>query len=349
MYDTYQALQYHMMTTIQGAKDDQQQVFQRCHLQILRSLYNDDDGSSSSSSSEKELSNNDNNEEDCTNNSGNETEDKGCDSEGEGPVSSQIWELIDRFLLRRREYLPQLQRQIYWNEIYAEASTRRDHFISISSAEEQQQQISVSRAPSITPRNLAFSSMKRRSLSPPNSHNNLSLTPLTNNRNTMGNTINAHELSEVSIPSWNFVSSMVQHRQGACTRSCDAFRSEPFLQSLLDEAKARCKVLEVSLQALKKKKNEMAADIDHSGSGNKRGSTEPSSPASKRVKFESSDDQSFTGISFFKRSDPISESIDRDESDQTKYSDSIMQHQIKLNLWLSLSKSVEKIIVVGNQ
>eukprot|EP00986_Skeletonema_menzelii_P010109 scaffold4788_cov82-Skeletonema_menzelii.AAC.2 len=328
------------MTTIQGAKDDQQrqqQLFQKCHMQILRSLYYDNDGSSS----EKGLHNN----EDCTDGNETEHEDKRIDSEGEGPVSSQIWELIERFLQRRREYLPQLQRQMYWNEIHAEASSRRDHFISILSSEEEERQISFSRAPSLTPRNLAFSAVKRRSLSTPNSHN-LSLTPLTNNRNTMSNDINSHELSEVSIPSWNFISRMVQHRQDACTKSCDAFRSEPFLQSLLDEAKARCKVLESSLQELKKKK-EVAADIDHSG--NKRGSTAPSSPASKRVKFENSEDQSFTGISFFKRSDPIPESIDRDESDQTKYSDSIMQNQVKLSLWLLLSKSVEKLIVVGNK
>ena len=325
------------MTTTQGVKDDQQrqqQLFQRCHLQILRSLYKDDDGSSSSSSREKGLDNTD----------GNETDGKAIDSEAESPVSSEIWELIDRFLQQRREYLPQLKQQIHWNEIFAEATSRRDHFISTSS-EEQQQQASLSRAPSLTPRNLAFSAVKRRSLSTPNSHMNLSLTPLTSNRNTMSN-INSHELSEVTIPSWNFISRMVQQRQDTCTKSCDAFRSEPFLQSLLDEAKARHKVLEVSLQALKKK-NELEADIDHNR--NKRGNTTPSSPEAKRVKFDNYEDKYVTGISFFKRSEPIPKPFDHDDSSQAKYSDSIMQNQIKLNLWLSLSKSVEKIIDMGNK
>eukprot|EP00984_Skeletonema_dohrnii_P003976 scaffold1362_cov103-Skeletonema_dohrnii-CCMP3373.AAC.2 len=330
------------MTATQGAKDDQQrqqQLFERCHLQILRSLYKDDDGSSSSSRE----NGSDNNERDNTN--GNETDDKAIDSEAEGPVGSEIWELIDKFLQQRKEYLPQLKQQIHWNEIFAEASSRRDHFISTSSEEQQQQQASLFRAPSLTPRNLAFSAVKRRSLSTPNSHMNLSLTPLTSNRNTMSN-INSHELSEVTIPSWNFISRMVQQRQDTCTKSCDAFRSEPFLQSLLDEAKARCKVLEVSLQALKKK-NELEADIDHNR--NKRGSTTPSSPEAKRVKFDNFEDKCVTGISFFKRSEPIPKPFDHDECSQAKYSDSIMQTQIKLNLWLSLSKSVEKIIDVGNK
>lgn len=332
-----------MTATIQAANDDQQQqqlLFQRCHLQILRSLYNDD-GSSSSSEERVRLDDEDN-EQDHTD--GKETDDKVIDSEGEIPVSNEIWELIDRFLQQRREYLPQLQRQMHWNEIYTEASSRRDHFISMSSEEEQHQQASLSRAPSLTPKHLAFSAMKRSTLSPANSHMTLSLTPLTNNRNTMGNNINSHGLSEVSIPSWNFIIRMVQNRQDACTKSCDAFRSEPFLQSLLGEAKARCKVLEVSLQALKKK-NEIAADTDLNVK--KRDSRAPASPSAKRVKFD--EDKSFSGISFFKRRDPIPEQVDDDESSQAKNSDSIMQNEVKLNLWLSLSKSVEKIIDAGNK
>lgn len=331
-----------MTATIQAANDDQQrqqQLFQRCHLQILRSLYNDEDGSSSEDKLDDKQDHTD----------GKETDDKVTDSESESPVSSEIWELIDRFLRQRREYLPQLQRKMHWNEIYEEASSRRDHFISMSS-EEEQHQASLSRAPSLTPRNLAFSAMKRSSLSPANSRMTLSLTPLTNNRNTMGN-INSHGLCEVSIPSWNFISRMVQNRQDSCTKSCDAFRSEPFLQSLLDEAKARCKMLEISLQALKKK-NEIAADTDHN-IGNKRDSTAPTSPAAKRVKFDSCDafeDKCVTGISFFKRRDPIPEPVyGGDKTNQAKNSDSIMQNQIKLNLWLSLTKSVEEIIDAGNK
>ncbi len=340
-----------MTITRQGAKDDQrrqqQQFFQRCHLQILRSLYNDDDGGGGGgSSSEKGID-----DSAIDNTDGNEANEKVTDSGEEGPVSSEIWELIDRFLQQRREYLPQLQRQIHWNEIFAEASSRRNHFISISSEEEEeqhQQQASLYRAPSLIPRNLAFSAVKRRSLSTPNNHINLSLTPLTNNRNAMTSrsNIQSHELSEVSIPSWNFISRMVKQRQDACTKSCDAFRSEPFLQSLLHEAKARCKVLEVSLQALK---DEMAANINHSGK--KRVSTAPSGPAAKRVKFEDiAQEMCVTAISFFERSEPLPKSIDPNESNQIKYSDSIMQNQIKLNLWLSLSKSVEKIMIdVGKE
>lgn len=330
-------------TTQQGVKDDQrrqQQVFQRCHLQILRSLYNEDGGSISS---EKGI---DDNEQDNTD--GNTTADKVINSEEEGPVSSQIWELIDRFLQQRREYLPQLQRQIHWNEIFAEASSRRDHLISISSEKQHhhQQASSLSRAPSLTPRNLAFSAVKRRSLSTtPNNHINLSLTPLTNNRNAMTSRINNDELSEVSIPAWNFISRIVKQRQDGCTKMCDSFRSEPFLQSLLDEAKERCKVLEVSLQAFK---NEMAANINHNGK--KRGSsTTLSSPVAKRVKFDNSRKKCDTGISFFKRSEPLPETIDPNESNDIKYSDSMMQNQIKLNLWSSLSNSVEKIIGVGKK
>jgi len=96
-----------------------------------------------------------------------------------------------------------------------------------------------------------------------------------------------------------------------------------------------------------KKKNELEADIDHNR--NKRGSTTPSSHEAKRVKFDNFEDKCVTGISFFKRSEPIPKPFDHEESNQAKYSDSIMQNQIKLNLWLSLSKSVEKIIDIGNK
>lgn len=336
------------MTTRQRAEDERwrrqhqhQQSFQRCHLQILRSLYNDDDDGGCGRRSEKGI--NDNCiEQDHTD--GNDTNENINYSEKEGPVSSEVWELIDRFLQQRREYLPQLQRQMHWNEIVAEASSRRNHVIS-KSFEEEQQQVALSRAPSLTPRNLAFSAVKRRSLSTPNNHNNLSLTPVTNNRNAMTSRSNnnSHGLTEVSIPSWNFISRMVKQRQEACTKSCDAFRSEPFLQSLLHEAKARCKVLEVSLQSLK---DGIAVNIDHNGK--KRGCTATFCSATKRVKFEDiPPEMCVTGISFFERSEPLHEMIDPDECNQINYSDSSMQRQIKLNLWMSLSKSVEDIIDVG--
>lgn len=326
----------------QGANNHQrrrrQQQFQACHLQILRSLHNAD-GISDGNNNEKNADTN----QQQHNIDDNNVNQKNAKSD-ERPVSSEIWSLIDRFIEQRREYLPQLQRQIHWNEISAEATSQRDHFLSTNSEKDQ---AASTRMSSLTPQNLHFSAVKRRSSSTPNNSNtnNLSLTPLTNNRNALASTVGntSHELSDISIPSWNFITKMVTQRQNTCKKSCDSFRSEPFLQKLLDEAKERCDTLEISLQTLK---NEMAANSNSNHEGGDKGNPSSSSGrTAKRVKFDSSQDKCVTGITFFKTNDPLPEAIDTNRSDQIICEDAIMQQQIKLSLWIFLSKSVEQVII----
>lgn len=331
-----------MSTEQQGANNHQrrrqQQQFQACHLQILRSLHNAD--GSDGNNNEK---NADDNEQQHNINDNNVHQNAKSD---ERPVSSEIWSLIHRFIEQRREYLPQLQRQIHWNEISAEAASQRDHFLSTNSGKDQ---AASTQMPSLTPQNLHFSAVKRRSLSTPsnsNTKNNLSLTPLTNNRNALASTVGntSHEFSDISIPSWNFITKIVTQRQNMCKKSCDSFRSEPFLQKLLDEAKERCDTLEISLQTLK---NEMAAKSNRNHEGGDKGtpSSSSSSRTAKRVKFDSSQDKKcVTGITFFKTNDPLPEA-DTNRSDQIICDDTIMHQQIKLSLWLLLSKSVEQVII----
>lgn len=316
---------------MQGGTDNQRlHQFQKCHLQILRSLYNDN----RSCASEERI---DDNKKDCIDSNNQIFDLEEC------PVSSEIWELIERFIHQRREYLPQLKRQIYWNEIYLEATSSRDNYFHSRISSQQEPSINV--PSSVSPRKI-FSAVKRRSTSTPNNNNNLYLTPLTNNRIALtSSNNNSHELSDISIRSWNFISRVVKQREDACTKSCDSLRSEPFLRRLLDEAKARCMLLEVSLQALK---HEMAAKISHIGK--KRDSATIFSTAAKRVKFDrifdSSQEKCVTGVSFFKGSEPFPETMDPTE---VICADSFMQKQIKLKLWLSLSKSVEQIIEVDKK
>ena len=321
------------MTTESEGKDQQQQGFQNCHLQILRSLY-----SSDAECSDKRGLGGNNEEEKAT---GNKADEKVIESEEESPVSSELWDLICRFLQQRRGYIPRLQRQIHWNDIFSEASSRLDLFMSAYAEEEAQ---SSYRAPSFTPRNLAFSAVKRRSLSTPNSHTNSSLTPLTNNRNQN----NSQELKKVSITSWNFISRIVKRRQDKCAKLCDAFRSEPFMQALLDEAEERCEVLKFKLKALKK--NQLTTDAGNFESKRNRSSTPLHSPPAKRIKFDiSRDKKCATGISFFQRVASSPEHIKLDENSHFNYSNSIMQIQIKLNLWSELSNSVKTVVEVGNK
>lgn len=328
-----------MMSTEQQGANRRQQQFQACHLQILRSLHNADGSDGNNNEKNADTNEQQHNIDLLSVNQKNAKSD-------ERPVSSEIWSLIDRFIGQRREYLPQLQRQIHWNEISAEATSQRDHFHFLSTNSEKDQAAST-RMPSLTPQNLHFSAVKRRSSSTPNNSNtnNLSLTPLTNNRNALASTVGdtSHELSDISIPSWNFITKMVTQRQNSCKKSCDSFRSESFLQKLLDEANERCDTLEISLLALK---NEMAANSNSNHEGGDKGNpSSSSSRTAKRVKFDNSQDKCVTGITFFKTNDPLPEAIDTNRNDQIICEDAIMQQQIKLSLWLLLSKSVEQVII----
>ena len=249
--------------------------FRKCHLQILRSLYDRQGGRGDGDSISSALlggavgandgSNGCGGGCECGENGNGENgnaaanvkrekidrDAAGNDSVTESPVGSGVWVLIERFLQQRKEYRPHEQRHFHWLKVNAEAKYRLDHLLSMSSSvEEDDIRPSQSRL-SLTPRTPIFSMSGRGSTS------NLSLTPLSSNRNPPRSSQSDRDVAS-AIPSWNLINQMVQRRSRLCNRSCQSFRSQPFLAELQNEAQMRCEVLEtvlVNLNMGKRKNN----------------------------------------------------------------------------------------------
>jgi len=175
----------------------------------------------------------------------------GNENVNESPVCSGVWVLIERFLQQQKEYRPHEQRHLHWLKVNDEAKSRLDHLLSMSSSvEEDDIRPSQSRL-SLTPRAPIFSMSGRGSTS------NLSLTPLGSNRNPPRSSQSERDVAS-AIPSWNLINQLVQRRSRLCNRSCQSFRSQPFLAELQNEAQMRCEVLEtvlVNLNMGKRKNN----------------------------------------------------------------------------------------------
>ena len=261
------------------------QPFRKCHLQILRSLYdgqvagNDivaiecqDDGEKSANKSLMDDEDQDVNN--STDDAGSDimSDDANAQEEGEleksvnndvssghvveeSPVGNEVWVLIDQFLKRRSDYHPYKERLNHWSKVNDEAKSRIEHLSSISSSMEEEEKplpSILSRArKSLTPRTPKLFSLMGRGTT--NSLRNLSLTPQSSNRNANnGNKLSQNDIELVgSIPSWNLINQMLQRRSQLCTESCQLFRSQPFLTQLHDEAEMRCNVLKGVLQNLK--------------------------------------------------------------------------------------------------
>ena len=170
------------------------------------------------------------------------------------PIRSEVWDLIELFLQHRMNYRPHKQRQLHWSKISTEAKSRIDNLLSSSSvAGEEEEGTTNNRTVLTTPRTPMFTVIRRGSTTTPHQS---SLTPQSSNRNnnptkTSQSSDRDGIASSSAIPSWNFINHMVQRRSRLCTQSCQSFRSMPFLDKLQSEANMRCKTLGMALVDLK--------------------------------------------------------------------------------------------------
>ena len=301
------------------------QPFRKCHLQILRSLYDDgqiagsdvetidrhQDGGEKSANKSLMIHDEDEDVDNSTVDDGGSemSDDANVKEEGElnkkvnndvssgyaaeeSPVGNEVWVLIDQFLKRRSEYHPYKERSNHWSKVNDEAKSRIEHLSSISSfmmEEEEKKPLPsiLSRArQSLTPRTPTLFSMMGRGTGALGT--NLSLTPQSSNRNANNdNKLSQNDIELVSsIPSWNLINQMLQRRSRLCTESCHSFRSQPFLTQLHDEAQMRCNVLKGVLQKLKME--EVVGSNKHVAENNKKreGLAMMMNPARKRQRLE---------------------------------------------------------------
>lgn len=340
--------------------------FRKCHLQILRSLYDfqgdQGDGDQPSSSSallgggdganessnggdggrgengnegnvDAAKSNPDAPEDIITNERGNKSDRHavGNHNASESPVDSGVWVLIERFLRHQKEYRPHEQRQLHWSKVNAEAKSRLDHLLS-KSVEEDDFRPLQSRS-SLTPRAPMFSVSGRGSMT-----SNLSLTPLSSNRNPTSQS----DLDVASaIPSWNFIYQMSQRRSRICNQSCQSYRSQPFLAELQNEAQMRCDVLETVLANLKtgERKNN-GRDEDGSTAHHLSG---------KRRKLEMDANQPtapslFDHLCSSKYTESAKTNLDVECDCDEEY---IVETKMKIHLWSSLLSSLKTMVDDG--
>mmetsp|Transcript_505 Transcript_505/g.1121 ORF Transcript_505/g.1121 Transcript_505/m.1121 type:complete len:354 (+) Transcript_505:256-1317(+) len=339
------------------------QPFRKCHLQILRSLYvgqdgdtaqehqgdgtslgaaiNDGDGIGNGENERSEETNNNAETKHGCKEMSNDTEGAAMDkdNDSEGLVGSEIWDLIERFLQRRMEYPPHKERQIHWTEINAEAQSRLDHLVSITSSVEEEKILPMqSRSSSLTPRTPLFSVSGRGSMTP-----SMSLTPQSSNRNAPKLSQKEREMA-ITIPAWNIINQMLQRRSKLCTNSCQSFRSQPYLARLRNEADMRCNILERVMERLK-----VGTSGKHQNEKKREGTT-IRIPLGKRQKLEIDVTRPTIPSSlghFF--SNEYSSTLTRNDRDARDDEicldeDSIMETQMKLCLWSSLLSSVKEIV-----
>ena len=299
------------------------QAFRKCHLQILRSLYDGQDEGKQDGDKNEEV---DDNEEtskggsDCADDGGRTADD---DNHSEGPVSSEVWELIEQFL--QIDYRPQKELQIHWASINAEAQSRLEYLVSLSPAEEEKQ----APAQRLIPRTPLFS-VSGRGSTPSRS---MSLTPLSSNLNTHKNLLSQNDLEiATTIPSWNFINKMLARRSSLCDKSCESFRSQPFLAQLRDECEMRCNQLRLKTQKHVKREG---SSIINAGQKRQKLGVEAVRPFSLRHFF-------VTGVKT-KAPEVVQEKKSAAALDDEQQ-DSVIEVQMKLSLWRSLFSSVKDIV-----
>ena len=330
------------------------QPFRKCHLTILRSLYDDGQecGTDTGETNKEEDMNTDDKQKDhdapsSTNNSeasGNSHMD--VMEEEEGIVSNDVWNLIEQYLQRRNDYLPHKQLQSHWTNINNEAKSRIEYISSISKCIEDDEKLSIRGRSSLTPRGSTpmFSITGRGSLAPTSLH----LTPQSSNKNKS----TSNELSRIdielasSIPSWNLINSMLDRRKELCTESCKSFRKQPFLTKVHDEATKRCKVLEEVLQNTK-----MGAGSNDKRKINDKKREGPRGVAgvTKRQKVGVQSRPSLLG-SFLNDhcsdEDKVADvdgNVTEQTCDEEENDEDSMKAKMKLVLWSALLKSVKEI------
>jgi len=336
------------------------QPIRKCHLTILRSLYDDGQecGTDTGETNKEEDTNTDDKQKDHDAPSSTKHSEASGNShmdviENDGTVSNDVWNLIEQYLQRRNDYLPHKQLQSHWTNINNEAKSRIEYIISSISqcVEEEEEKPSSRGRSSLTPRGSTpmFSIMGRGSLGPTSLH----LTPQSSNKNKLST---SNELSQndielaSSIPSWNLINSMLGRHKDLCTESCKSFRTQPFLTKVLDEATKRCKVLERILQSTKmgvgsnskrkineKKREGLRGVTSQVGKRQKLGESSRPSLLGSFLNDQCSDEVKVADVG-----GNATEQTCNEEEEGTDDEDS-MKAKMKLVLWSALLKSVKDI------
>ena len=334
------------------------QPFRKCHLTILRSLYDDGQecGTDTGERNKEEDTNTDDKQKDhdapSSTNKGEASGNSHMDViEEEGIVSNDVWNLIEQYLQRRNDYLPHKQLQSHWTNINNEAKSRIEYISSISKCIEEEEKPSSRGRSSLTPRGSTpmFSITGRGSLAPTSLH----LTPQSSNKNkSTSNELSQNDIELASsIPSWNLINSMLDRRKELCTESCLSFRKQPFLTKVHDEATKRCKVLEELLQSMKMGVGSNKRKMNEKKRGGSRG---VANQVGKRQKIEVSrpsllgsflNDQCLDEVNVADVGGNATEHQTCNEEEGNDDEDSIMKAKMKLVLWSALLKSVKEIIV----
>ncbi|KAL7545836.1 hypothetical protein ACHAWF_009193 [Thalassiosira exigua] len=326
------------------------QPFRKCHLQILRSLYDGDGDGDGDGGAAPERQNVADERADGSGDGGGvgegeppsivETGDElPANGDFEGPVRDEIWDLVDTFLRRRDGYGPLKEQRVHWTRVHGEARTRLDRLLATTSSREEEAKpsLQLQRSSSLTPRTPLFVASGRGSVATP-SLSLQSLTPPSSNRHGHAGRLSQGEREAAgAVPSWHFVRRMLQRRSDLCAESCRSFRSQPFLGRLRDEAEARCGTLEGALKRLKLGRGTEKQD------GKKRGGATMNSPACKRLKSGVDHSTPSSLGHFFSSGTPkLTTAQLNDECDHDE--EAIMETQMKLCLWSSLLASVKEIV-----
>ncbi len=373
--------------TTSSAGTTPSQPFLKCHLQILRSLYyasgREGQGiagghpllchrrsSATNGTDYCPGKDDEQHKEDRTNDNAMTKDDITCggltdrndmkksNHESETPVDTEIWSLIERFLQLRAQYRPHKERQLHWSKSYAESNSRLESIMLTTSSCNKSKQDghhvpSTSKSSLTTPRTTLFATYSRsgsvNALTP-----SLSLTPVSSNR-SKGTKSRANNEDHrggdlvATLPAWNFIHQMLHRRSQLSMKSCESFRSQPFLSILQKEAEMRCNLLQTILGEYRNSVQHHHLEHYENGQG-----LVLQIRAGKRRKLEHSTDfQSTTGTrpSSLKKIILSTYSNHSLESDYDNYSnadedeDFITCAQMKFHLWASLLSSVWEIIV----
>lgn len=318
--------------------------FRRCHLQVLRSLYDARHRTTSSSN----FSGGDEDNAMTTTTTTKEDDEVESANHSEKPVSNEIWNLMERFLQLQAQYRPHKEHQHHWSRVHAESTSRLDHIVTlttVSSASIQKDGHlpSTTKNSLLTPRTPSYFTSGRGSAATPS----LSLTPVSSNRNNATKLgLNEDRYGELvtTIPAWNIINHMLHRRSQQCIQSCTSFRRQKFLTTLRDEAELRC----TALHKILKCRSTIEQNHEHA---KREGLTLQHIRVGKRQKLEldtnlkrlpltKTTTASSLGDCIFSTTTGLEVERHVDEDEEL-----ITCAKIKLHLWSNLLSSVREIVV----
>lgn len=219
--------------------------FHQCHLDVLHSLYDGNLSKEVPDAADEILSEGGSSLKDIQSKpTGDKLDQMTNANTEEAIITDKTWSLIQQFINRRSNYLPQKYRQIHWAQIQTESQSRLDNLLSISSELQETKNQKRKQTPSRTP----LLKMMNRPTTP------LSLTPVSSNKKDIS------YVHEGQITSWTFINSVVQKRARLCTSSCEEFRAQSFLRELYDICDARVNILKEKMEQIKLRRSQDDSD-----------------------------------------------------------------------------------------